>query len=734
MFSRFLRRIHSRRGLLVVLAISISSSAHSTDDKTARHLKRGEEYLAEGKRQAAIIEFLKVIQFDEDDPIATQRLAVTLYDTGQLGPAFHYLQRAAALDPDDTDIRVKLATLYLYSGQTKEAREEAGAVLEKRRGDLDALTIFADTAATPGEIDRAMLRLDRARDEHEGRARYHLARGVLHIRKQESAEAEAAFQEAARREPDSPDAHLALGTFYVLTRELERAESEFDQVAEVAPTRSTAQIRVVDFYRLLGKTEEADNKLDRLVEEAPDFLPAWQRIAAYGFADKDFDRCEKALNHLLRQNPKNPEALQIMANVHRLRGEQTEATARFREAIAAVKDIIQRRPEMTSARLRLVQMHIRLGETEQARTALQKIRELVPNSSAAVILLAELDVRSGHYTDAITALQDLTRKQPSSAVFDLLGQAYGGEQRHEEATAAFRTFAEAAPDNPRAHFLLGRSLLAEGKGKEARTPLQESLRLDPAYVEPLHLLTSLDAQRGLFGRAIDRVRRQIKGIDPKGGHYFLLGQLYIASKQPDEAETALFKAVELQPDLNAAYAQLTNMLVASNRADEALVSLQRRLEQDPENVTIMMLKAMVQHRSNEVGTAQETYEKILGVNPRFAPAANNLACIYQEQEGMLERAFELAEIARAEAPDNPDIADTLGWILYKSGNYERAAGLIKEAAVARPDIADILYHLGFALYRQQEIQECAEAFNKAIELDPDSPLAEEAGAILLELK
>ena len=230
------------------------------------------------------------------------------------------------------------------------------------------------------------------------------------------------------------------------------------------------------------------------------------------------------------------------------------------------------------------------------------------------------------------------------------------------------------------------------------------------------------------------MQRQIKGIDPKGGHYFLLGQLYIASKQPDEAETALFKAVELQPDLNAAYAQLTNMLVASNRADEALVSLQRRLEHDPENVTIMMLKAMVQHRSNEVGTAQETYEKILGVNPRFAPAANNLAYIYQEQEGMLERAFELAEIARAEAPDNPDIADTLGWILYKSGNYERAAGLIKEAAVARPDIADILYHLGFALYRQQEIQECAEAFNKAIELDLDSPLAEEAGAILLELK
>ena len=674
------------------------------------------------------------MSFDEDDPIATQRLAVTLYDTGQLGPAFHYLQRAAELDPDDTDIRVKLATLYLYSGQSEEAREEAGAILEKGPGNLDALTIFADTAATPGEIDRTMLRLDRARDEHEGRARYHLARGVLHIRKQESAEAEAAFQEAARREPDSPDAHLALGTFYLMTRELEKAESEFDQVAEVAPTRSEAQIRVVDFYRLLGRTEEANNKLDRLVEEAPDFLPAWQRIAAYSFGDEDFDRCEKALNHLLENNPKNPEALQIMANVHRLRGEDTEATERFREAIAVVQDIVQRRPEMTSAQLRLAQMHIRLGETEQARTALQTIRELAPNSSAAVILLAELDVRSGRYPDAIPALQDLARRQPSSAVFDLLGQAYGGERRHQEATAAFRTFAEAAPDNRRAHFLLGRSLVAEGKGKEARTPLQESLRLDPAYVEPLSMLARLDAQRGLFGRAVDRVQRQMKEIDPAGGHYFLLGQLYMASKQLDQAETALFKAVELQPDLNAAYAQLTSMLVDSNRADEALVSLQRRLEHDPENVSIMMLKGMVQQVSNQVGAAQDTYEKLLGVSPRLASAANNLAYIYQEQEGMLERAFELAEIARAEAPDNPDIADTLGWILYKRGDYERALGLIKEAAVARPNIAEVLYHLGFAHYRQREFQECAEAFNEAIELDPDSPLAEEAGTILLELK
>ena len=99
MFSNLSSCVHSMRGLLVALVIAISSSACSTEAKKARHLKRGEEYLAEGKQREAIIEFLNVIQLDENDRVATQRLAVTLYKTGQLGPAFRYLQRAAEFDP-----------------------------------------------------------------------------------------------------------------------------------------------------------------------------------------------------------------------------------------------------------------------------------------------------------------------------------------------------------------------------------------------------------------------------------------------------------------------------------------------------------------------------------------------------------------------------------------------------------------------------------------------------------
>ena len=138
---------------------------------------------------------------------------------------------------------------------------------------------------------------------------------------------------ALRLEPDSPAGHLALGTFYLVTRDFDQAEAEFDLAAEAAPTRSGVQIRVVDFYRLLGRTEDASARLDALVAEAPDFLPAWQRIAEYSFADGDYDRCEQALNHIAETTPNNPEVLRMMAEVYRERGDRKAASEKFREAI-----------------------------------------------------------------------------------------------------------------------------------------------------------------------------------------------------------------------------------------------------------------------------------------------------------------------------------------------------------------------------------------------------------------
>ena len=49
--------------------------------------------------------------------------------------------------------------------------------------------------------------------------------------------------------------------------------------------------------------------------------------------------------------------------------------------------------------------------------------------------------------------------------------------------------------------------------------------------------------------------------------------------------------------------------------------------------------------------------KVLALNPRFAPAANNLAWILSEHGGDKDKALTLAQTAKEQAPEDPRVSD-----------------------------------------------------------------------------
>jgi Flp pilus assembly protein TadD len=73
-----------------------------------------------------------------------------------------------------------------------------------------------------------------------------------------------------------------------------------------------------------------------------------------------------------------------------------------------------------------------------------------------------------------------------------------------------------------------------------------------------------------------------------------------------------------------------------------------------------------------------------------------LAWIYSEHGGDKEKALQLAQTAKEVSPEDPNVSDTLGWILYKRGVYHQAVGLLKQSASKLPDQPTVQYHLGMA--------------------------------------
>jgi tetratricopeptide (TPR) repeat protein len=147
-----------------------------------------------------------------------------------------------------------------------------------------------------------------------------------------------------------------------------------------------------------------------------------------------------------------------------------------------------------------------------------------------------------------------------------------------------------------------------------------------------------------------------------------------------------------------------------------------------------MMAGVVHELRGAVPQAREAYEKALALNPRFVPAANNLAWLYTEHGGDRARALKLAQMARELSPDDPRITDTLGWILYRQGAHERALELLKESAGKLPDNPQVQYHLGMAHARLGDTASARKALAAAVTSPEDFLGKEEARKTLAELR
>ena len=89
-------------------------------------------------------------------------------------------------------------------------------------------------------------------------------------------------------------------------------------------------------------------------------------------------------------------------------------------------------------------------------------------------------LKDGMAAQATVALEKAKKLEPAKAsIREALGIAYFRIQRWKEAEAEFREVLELSPTDDYAHYALGRSLLRQGRSREASTHLKLARFLQP---------------------------------------------------------------------------------------------------------------------------------------------------------------------------------------------------------------------------------------------------------------
>ena len=164
----------------------------------------------------------------------------------------------------------------------------------------------------------------------------------------------------------------------------------------------------------------------------------------------------------------------------------------------------------------------------------------------------------------------------------------------------------------------------------------------------------------------------------------LLGAIYSALGQHDNAIACYNKAIQLKPDFVAAYSNLGNVLTDLGKHKDAIIS----------------------------------YNKSIELNPRYAQAHNNLGKILN-QIGKHKEAIVSCTKAIKEKPDLTEAYINLGCALNELGKREEAIEKYNRAVALRPDYAEAYNNIGNVLYDLQKYYEAIKNYNKAIKLNPN---------------
>jgi tetratricopeptide (TPR) repeat protein len=720
--------------VLPLLAIASFGCAKEEDSKEQR-LSRANDYLAAEQYDKAEKEYREVLRLAPEDPAALRQLGIVYVSQGQLLQAYPLLKKSLELQPDDPEIQLKLGTILLSSGAYADARDAAQQVLDKQPGNEQALLLFADASRKPEDIEdaRKLIQSLREKDEKDqDRAYYHLALGLLDLRQNDQARAESEFKAALNLDPRSIEANAALGSFYWSRNDLKGAGQAFKTAAELASPRSPGWQRYADFLIKTGAGAEAKSFLEDIYRKAPDYLPPRVFLMKMACAEHRDDDCITRVQNILSQDPINYDALYVDGLVNLSKGDVAKAIREF-------EYLSNTYPQAADVRYQLALAYLLYAKSagavesrravESAESRLAEAIKLNPQFAQATLLLAELKIRKGVAAAAVDLLAPLTKERPQIAqAHYLLASAYLAQQKRDDALAVYRQMTELFPKDPQPPFFVGSILLAQGQQSDARGAFEKSAEIGPDYLPPIEKLVDLDIAEKQYATALARIEKQIDKNPKSAPAWGLKGKIYFAQRDFAHAEADLLKAVELEPKLEAAYLLLAQLYVASNRQQEAIAKLSAFVEKDKtvQAVPAMMQLAMIQQQMKNFPAARDAYENVLSVAPNFPLALNNLAALYSEHLGELDKAHDLAKKANDAAPNEPHLADTLGWILFKKGDYGNALRLLQESAGKLPDLPEIQFHTGMAHYMMGEEGPARLALQKAADATADFPGKDEA--------
>jgi tetratricopeptide (TPR) repeat protein len=233
----------------------------------------------------------------------------------------------------------------------------------------------------------------------------------------------------------------------------------------------------------------------------------------------------------------------------------------------------------------------------------------------------------------------------------------------------------------------------------ARETIARADQLEKYSPRVLGVWLEIDAAEKRVPESVARLERADLVKPGDGEIAWLLARAAIMLGDLEKAQDDLRRSIKLKPDHLQAYLDLTMLLTREGRLDEVVAVYEASVDRQP-NASLYFLLGLLHEQQGRVDAAIASYRKSVELDENVAAAKNNLAYLLAEENTELDYALELARAAKRKNPESAGVADTLGWVLFRSGSFAPAVAYLREAVrgfpPGDPSLGLARYHLALA--------------------------------------
>jgi Tfp pilus assembly protein PilF len=271
--------------------------------------------------------------------------------------------------------------------------------------------------------------------------------------------------------------------------------------------------------------------------------------------------------------------------------------------------------------------------------------------------------------------------------------------------------------------------LEAGDSKSSRAALEEALRIDPADLRALRVLSHSYVAEKNNAMAIRKVR-EYAALQPKSAPVQdFLGMMLLGSGDRAEARAAFTAAKAADSRFVKAELSLAQLDVLEGKLSDARKRLEGVVSSNSTDLMARLWLGNIAEIGGDHKAAIEQFRKVVEANTSDAQASNNLAYLLIDYGHNPDEALKHAERAVELAPDKPAYCDTLGWALYQKGLYSSAVPYLQRAS-ANPESVVWKYHLAMAYAKSGDLKRGRTTLEAALKADPNVPEAKIAQEVI----